>query len=73
MNQIQLFFGNLMRPLCRLFCLQDVCIASAMDFDDSIGLTEPNHQRESFKRKRGEHCEKEDGATNAVKKRRTTC
>lgn len=70
MNQIQLFFGNLMRPLCRLFCLQNVCLSSAIDFDDDIGLTEPNTQR--FKRKRDEYCKNEDDATNS-KKMRTTC
>ena len=70
MNQIQLFFGNLMRPLCRLFCLKDVCLSSDIDFDDGIGLTEPNTQR--FKRKRDEYCENEDDATNS-KKMRTTC
>jgi hypothetical protein len=65
MNQIRFFCGNLVRPLCRLFCLQGVFV----DFDDGIGLTSPNTQR--FKRKRDEHYQDEDGATNA-KKRRTT-
>jgi hypothetical protein len=66
MNQIRFFCGNLVRPLCRLFCLQDVF----MDFDDGIGLTAPNTQ--SFKRKRDEQYQDEDDATNA-KKMRTTC
>lgn len=65
MNQIRFFCGNLVRPLCRLFCLQDVF----MDFDDGIGLTAPNTQ--SFKRKRDEQYQDEDDATNA-KKMRTT-